>query len=227
MLPVYMHVSLSNSPPLQFQGHESAEFRSALRVSGKLQSQFHHPYLNTSLKLSRLLSYRDSTFKKVESHKPLSKLDCPVILDTAVRLWVWLPASYWGRQSPLEISEVHACCMCGSYCLHLFLQLYISQNNYPKWTPVTVVTEGVEAQEFAAHFSSWSWVNLSQGQRSAELILPVIHPPSVTYPATGQTKVCVCVCVVCVHACVCVCVCDTLIVLVCGCRCGYYKVVNW
>ena len=69
------------------------------------------------------------------------------------------------------------------------VQLYISQNNYPKWTPVTVVTEGVEAQEFAVHFSSWPWVDLSKGQRSSELHLPDVRPPLVTYPATGQIKV--------------------------------------
>ncbi len=76
-------------------------------------------------------------------------------------------------------------CVCVCVCV----QLYISQNNYPKWTPVTVVTEGVETQEFAAHFSSWSWVDLSKGQRSSELCLPDVRPPLVTYPATGQIKV--------------------------------------
>lgn len=101
------------------------------------------------------------------------------------------------------------------YYLYLFLQLYISRNNYPKWTPVTIVTEGVEAQEFAAHFSSWSWANLSQGQRSAELCLPVFHPPSITYPATGQTKVCVCVYVQCIG--VCLCLCEYVCVHVCVC----------
>ena len=67
--------------------------------------------------------------------------------------------------------------------------MFISSQSYPKWTPVTVVTEQAEPATFSAHFPFWSSPNLALTPRARELGLPRVRAPEVTYPATGQTKV--------------------------------------
>ena len=68
---------------------------------------------------------------------------------------------------------MHACIhTCTLTHTHTCTQVFIAQLGYPKWTPVTVVTEGGEPPEFSNHFPSWPHFDLSCSQRAAELKLP-------------------------------------------------------
>lgn len=67
--------------------------------------------------------------------------------------------------------------------------MFIIHNSYPKWTPVTVMIQDGETEEFMNQFKFRPSVKLSLAAKSAQLYLPTIRPPEVTYPVTGQTKV--------------------------------------
>ena len=69
-------------------------------------------------------------------------------------------------------------------------QMFIIHNSYPKWTPVSIMTQDGETTHFLNHFPSWPCVDLNLASKSKELHLPFVQQPEVTYPVTGQTKVC-------------------------------------
>lgn len=68
-------------------------------------------------------------------------------------------------------------------------QLFVAQCSYPKWTPVTVVTQDGEVWEFYSHFSSWPFVDLTLVERSSALFLPTQKEPDFPAPTNSQTKV--------------------------------------
>ena len=80
--------------------------------------------------------------------------------------------------------------MSHDYPLCLSLQLFITQRNYPKHNPVTIVTEGGETWQFCAHFEWWLDVRLELSPLAERLRLgSEVNEPEINYPAIGQTKV--------------------------------------
>jgi hypothetical protein len=71
----------------------------------------------------------------------------------------------------------------------IFVQLFVSHCSHPKWTPVTVVTQGAEVWAFTSIFRDWLWTNLAKSPNASKLRLPLLRAPSITYPATGKLKV--------------------------------------
>ena len=69
------------------------------------------------------------------------------------------------------------------------LQLFMTSQSYPNWTPVTMVTQFGETAGFSSHFPSWPITDLRLSPRKEELNLPLVRVTEVSYPATGQTKV--------------------------------------
>ena len=52
------------------------------------------------------------------------------------------------------------------------------------------MTQGAEIFAFCDHFPDWEPSNLNGAQESDKLRLPCWTPPKITYPSTGQLKVC-------------------------------------
>lgn len=89
-----------------------------MKKAGKKLSDYRKPFLNISLKESKLYTFKnsDSTFTEVQDPglggDSLAKLSVPVILDTPISVFLWLPRSYWDeergeqKQSAFDISEV-------------------------------------------------------------------------------------------------------------------------
>lgn len=180
-------------------------FAFTLKEAGKSLPNYHRPFLNSNLKESNVYTFekREWCFKQVKEvcSDNISKFKVPVILDTPTSVFLWVPKKFWDeegkrKETAFDISEVNiiSCVLVRiqvhiGYNFHSHFQLFIVQKHYPKWTPVTVVTDQFETEEFTAHFPSWPWVDLQLAQRSDKLRLPFIKAPNLSYPATGQTKV--------------------------------------
>lgn len=103
---------------VQFQGYESFSFISALGSDAKKLKKYKAavPYLNSFLTKALLYTFDESlsSFETVEdssvSAEHLKTLRVPVILDTPLCVFVWLPRKCWEdkmHKNAFSIAEVY------------------------------------------------------------------------------------------------------------------------
>ena len=103
---------------VQYQGYESFSFISALGSDAKLLKKYKAaiPYLNSFLTKAMLYTFDESlsSFETIEdssiSANHLRTLRVPVILDTPLCVFVWLPRKCWEDKklkNAFSIAEVH------------------------------------------------------------------------------------------------------------------------
>ena len=102
---------------IQYQGYESFSFLSALGSDVRPLKKYKAavPYLNSSLTKALLYTFDEPllSFETVEessmSVNTLRTYGVPVVLDTPLCVYVWLPKKYWDKKkhkNGLTIAEV-------------------------------------------------------------------------------------------------------------------------
>ncbi|CAI8021499.1 Villin-1 [Geodia barretti] len=171
----------------EVQGHESGGFMSAIGagVASKLAGST--PYVNASLETATLYNLNETfmTFQPMltrpPSHSDLTTSPTPSVLDTHNRVWVWLPAGYWGNQTT----------RCSNYQKSVLDigQVFLVQKGYPKWAPITVLTQHCETLQFVSLFTAWPNLNFDLAPPTFQPILKnlnlleLITPTVLTNPS--------------------------------------------